>query len=189
MRASSTMLLHSLTLDSSHTPFVLRFSHSLSKAAFALGFLLTSSLGTKRATAENNSRATLNSNSAILFLIISLNSGRCSSAFAGTAFGIAGTQNFGLSFGMTSHVDTLGSPEGLGFTRSFLAVATAPFFFFGPFDAELDAAPPLPTAIFSASSSTSFCLSFGLSIFQKSDGIDSGRFDPLYVFTRRVPSQ
>ena len=182
------MLLHSRTLDSSQTPLVLRFSHSLPKAAFAFGFFLISSLGTKRATAENSSSATLNSNSWIFLLIISLNSGRCNSAFAGAAFGIAGTQNFGLSFGMTSHWATPGSPEGLGLNQSFLAVATstALFFFFGPFGAELDAAPPLPTAIFSASSSRSFCLPFGLSIFQRSDG---GRFDPLYVFTRQVPSQ
>ena len=66
-------------------------SHSLSKAAFALGFFLTSSFGTKRATAENNSNTTLNSNSWIFCLIIPLNSGRCNSAFAGADFGIAGT--------------------------------------------------------------------------------------------------
>jgi hypothetical protein len=95
---------------------VLKFSHSFSKAAFALGLFLASSLRTKRATAENNSHATLNSNSWIFCLIISLNSGRCSSAFAGAAFGIAGTQNFGLSVGMTSHCAVSGSPEGLGFT-------------------------------------------------------------------------
>ena len=45
------------------------------------------------------------------------------------------------------------------------------------------------TCIFSVYSSMNFCLSFGLSIFHKSDGIDPGRLDPLYVLTRRVPSQ
>jgi len=53
---------------------------------------------------------------------------------------------------MTSqHCAVPGSPEGLGFTRSFLAVAAVLFFFFGPFVAELDDALP-PPAIFSASS-------------------------------------
>ena len=127
------MLLHPRALDSSQAPFVLRFSHSLSKAAFALGFFATSSLGTRRATAPNSSNATLNSNSRILFLINSLNSGRCSSAFAGTAFGTAGTQKRGLPSGMTSQqtAAVFGSPEGLGFTRSCLAtVAGSGFFFF-----------------------------------------------------------
>ena len=183
------MLLHSRTRDSSQTPLVRRFSHSLSNAAFALGFMRTSSFGTRRATAPNSSKATLNSSSLILFLMSSLNSGRCNSAFAGVAFfGMAGTQNFGRSSGMTSHTFAVCSPEGLRFTRSLFAVVAGLGFLAEPFVADPDAELPPPVGLL-CSSDASNALSFGLSIFQKSEGMCSGRFDPLYVFTSLVPSQ
>jgi hypothetical protein len=91
---------------------------------------------------------------------------------AGAAFGMAGTQNFGLSTGMISQDSAeTGSPEGLGFTGNFRALAAVSFFFFfEPLVAALDDALPLPD-ILSASSTMSFSLSFGLSILHKSDGI------------------
>ena len=99
---------------------------------------------------------------------------------------MAGTQKRGLPSGVTSQqtAAVFGSPEGLGFTRSCLAIVAGSgfFFFLEALAEELDgAAPlPLPPAIFSASSATSLSLSFGLSILQKSDGMRSGRFEPLY---------
>ena len=97
---------------------------------------------------------------------------------------MAGTQNLGLPSGMTSQhtAAIVGSPEGLRFTRScFATVAGSGFFFdFEAFAEEEDGAPPpLLPANLAASSAASSSRSLGLSIFQKSDGMFSGRFEPL----------
>ena len=88
---------------------------------------------------------------------------------------------------MTSHAHDSAetrSPEGL-YPR--LSHSCCGFFLLRTFVVALDDVLPLPEAF--ASSAMSFSLSFGLSILHKSDGMESGRFDPLYVFTRRGPSQ
>ena len=63
-------------------------------------------------------------------------------------------------------------------------------FFFETCVAALDDVLPLPEAFAVCSAmDDGFSLSFGWRILHKSDGMEFGRFDPLYVFTKRVPSQ
>ena len=101
-RASATMSRHSRTRFSSQTPLLRRLSHSLSRAALALGLLAISSFDTSLATEAKSSSATLNSSSLIFSFTSSRILGRCSIVAGAAVFGIAGTENFWEAAGMIS---------------------------------------------------------------------------------------